>query len=193
MYKLKITILLLGIIVILAACGGDKERNKLVENVEKYLSSYDSKGSISDEQAQLYSEMNDVLLRSYDGEDKERFSEVTGLMKNMKTSELRKLYIELDGNEKTIASEPPKATQLSETEQRFGQIILEFAALYLDAEGKVSAENLDSIVSGMSSNIMLVNPNDKEAFTALTQSIQNGDDSKAIVQYNELTEIYEKN
>lgn len=190
MKHLKLLWVCIGMSVILVACGNNAYLEQEKSNIEHYLSEYDQYGTMSDEQAQLLSELNHGTLITYEGEYRERFDEVTELMRTKQINELREAYIALDGDQDISEPDRPGVAELSESEQKYGRFVLRYAKIYLDEGGVMSVEDLESIIRGMNSIKTNVNSYDWNAFDKLIEYMQAGNVSQATSQYFELADIY---
>jgi len=190
MKHLKLLWICIGMSVILVACGNNTYLEQEKSNIEHYLSEYDQYGTMSDEQAQLLSELNHGTLITYEGEYRERFDEVTELMRTKQINELREAYIALDGDQDMSEPDRPGVAELSESEQKYGRFVLRYAKIYLDEGGVMSVEDLESIIRGMNSIKTNVNSYDWNSFDNLVEYMQAGNVSQATTQYFELADIY---
>ncbi|MDP9702035.1 hypothetical protein [Paenibacillus polysaccharolyticus] len=190
MKHLKLLWICIGMSMILVACGNNTYLEQEKSNIEHYLSEYDQYGTMSDEQAQLLSELNHGTLITYEGEYRERFDEVTELMRTKQINELREAYIALDGDQDISEPDRPGVAELSESEQKYGRFVLRYAKIYLDEGGVMSVEDLESIIRGMNSIKTNVNSYDWNAFDKLIEYMKAGNVSQATSQYFELADIY---
>ncbi|SCZ08370.1 hypothetical protein SAMN05720606_12095 [Paenibacillus polysaccharolyticus] len=190
MKRLKLLWACIGMSVILVACGNNTYLEQEKSNIEHYLSEYDQYGTMSDEQAQLLSQLNHGTLITYEGEYRDRFDEVTELMRTKQINELREAYIALDGDQDMSEPDRPGVAELSESEQKYGRFVLRYAKIYLDEGGVMSVEDLESIIRGMNSIKTNVNSYDWNSFDNLVEYMQAGNVSQATTQYFELADIY---
>lgn len=94
--KIKgIIVVLIIAVMILPACGKEKTdyHESLLTGVEMYLHNIENK---SDGDIETDIKFVNGLLAQYEGEDKDQFVKIAELMKEGNTSEVKKLYEELE-------------------------------------------------------------------------------------------------
>lgn len=96
----KILALIISGCLLLSACGNytAKERKELLGDVEFYLSMYEAKGSAEEEIISRVSEMIELRLLDYNGEDKNTFNIIVDLIEMGRFDEVYEHYLKLGGD-----------------------------------------------------------------------------------------------
>ncbi|GGG13967.1 hypothetical protein GCM10010912_67980 [Paenibacillus albidus] len=195
-YRIRFRVIVSGFLLLFAltACG-DKSNNivddksSIMAEVEFALK-MESLGKPKDESSiKFIREMSEFLENE---NDKRSFLQIADLLEGKNYAEVEKIFKELGGELGPSATPSEREISNEEDDQKFAELSLEAAEIYISATVDAEQDILTEISDMIRQNTVLVKKENQDKFNSLANFIENNERISAESAFNELQGKYKK-